>query len=222
MHVSTPGIYFAFRDRHDVRETDALPRRPANHYVRSKLAAEKLVERAHSEGLSTVTLRPRAIYGPGDTAILPRLIGALEAKRLVRIGGGRTVTDLTYIENAVEALVLALDAPEDVSGRAFNITDGEPIELWPFVDQLCALLELQPPSRSIPYGVAASYAALLELLHRTLLRGREPMFTRYSVALLARSLTLDISAARRDLGYAPVVAPREGLERFAAWWRERR
>jgi nucleoside-diphosphate-sugar epimerase len=222
VHVSTPGIYFGFRDRRDVAETDALPRRPANDYVRTKLAAERVVERAHGEGLDTVTLRPRAIYGPGDTVVLPRLIRALEAGRLPRIGDGRTVMDLTYIDNATQAVELALGAAADVSGRAYNVTDGQPVALWPLVDDLCARLDLPPPRRSVRYGVVAAYAVALEALHRTLLRGSEPLLTRYSAALLAHSLTLDITAARRDLGYAPSVAPDEGLARFVDWWRAAR
>ncbi len=219
VHISTPGIYVGLGDRFEVGENAELPKKPANHYVRTKLAAEVAVGRAQAEGLNTIILRPRGIYGPGDTVVIPRLIKALETGRLPRIGNGQASMDLTYIDNAVQAVCKALRAKAELGGRVFNVTDGSPIELWPFVDRLCESLGLEQPSRTVPLKVATSYAFILELVHTVLFPNREPLMTRYTATLLARSLTLDISAARKDLGYAPTVGPDEGLERFTHWWK---
>ncbi|MBL4770662.1 MAG: NAD(P)-dependent oxidoreductase [Planctomycetes bacterium] len=218
VHISTPGIYVGLGDRLLVKEDAQLPAKPANHYVRTKLAAEGLVQDAFEAGLSTITLRPRGIYGPGDTVVLPRLIRALETGRLPRIGQGQTVMDLTFVDNAAGAIECALLAKDHLGGRTYNVTDGQPIELWPFIDQLCERLQIPKPSRTVSLRVVAAYASVLELVHRTVLRGREPLMTRYTATLLARSLTLDISAARNDLGYTPTVGPEEGLDLFAKWW----
>lgn len=219
VHISTPGIYVGLGDRFGVGENAELPAKPANHYVRTKLAAEAAVGKAQAEGLNTIILRPRGIYGPGDTVVIPRLIRALETGRLPRIGDGQTSMDLTFIDNAVQAVCKGLSAKDELGGRVFNVTDGSPIELWPFVDRLCEALGLARPSRTVPLKVATAYAHILELVHTVLIPNREPLMTRYTATLLARSLTLDISAAQRDLGYAPTVGPDEGLERFTSWWK---
>ncbi|MEZ6003609.1 MAG: NAD-dependent epimerase/dehydratase family protein [Planctomycetota bacterium] len=197
----------------------ALPRRLANHYVRSKLEAEGLVQQASAAGLPTVTLRPRGLYGPGDTVVLPRIIRALQSGRLPRIGPPDTIVDMTYIDNAVDAVILALNAGDEALGRTYHITDGTPVPVWPFVDRLCELLSLPKPTRTVSVRTILLAAGALEGLHSTLLRHREPLMTRYTARLLAESLTLDIGAARRELGYQPTVSIEKGLPIFCDWWR---
>ncbi len=219
VHVSTPALYFDGRDRHDVREDAPLPR-PLGHYARTKLAAEHAVDRAVADGLAAVILRPRALFGPGDTTIFPRLLRALQAGRLPIIGSGTNRVDLTYIDNAADAVASALDAPRVAAGQRYNVTNGEPIQLWPLLRRVAAALGLDPPRRRIGRRTARAAAGLLELFHAALRLRQEPLLTRYTVGLLAADTTLDISAARRDLGYAPAVGVDEGIERFIAWWRD--
>ncbi|MEZ6014997.1 MAG: NAD(P)-dependent oxidoreductase [Planctomycetota bacterium] len=218
VHVSTPAVYFDGRDRHDVREDAPLPR-PRNHYARTKLAAERVIDAAVQRGLPAITLRPRALFGPGDTTIFPRLLRAMEHGRLPILGSGTNRIDLTYIDNAVKALELALAAPEDFVGRTYNITDGAPLALWPLLQRLAAELGFKPPTRRVSRRAAHALAGGLELLYRGLGLAREPLLTRYTVGLLSADTTLDISAARGDLGYEPEVGFEAGLARFLAWWK---
>jgi len=218
VHISTPALYFDGSDRHDVREDAPLPA-PQNHYTRTKLAAERIVDRAVAAGFGAVTLRPRALFGPGDTTIFPRLLRALERGRLPVIGEGSNRVDLTYIDNAALAVELALDAGEHVIGRKYNITNGEPVALWPLLEQLARELHLAPPSRRVGRRTASAVARALELVHRVFAPGREPLLTRYTVGLLAADTTLDISAARRELGYRPGVSIDEGVARFLSAWK---
>ena len=192
----------------------------SSFYAESKREAEKLVDLVSNE-LSTITIRPRGIFGPGDTSILPRLIDALEQKRLPLIGDGVTQTNLTYIDNAVDALQLAIEAPDSLSGRKFNITDGPAVNLWDSIGLICDELGLDHPKRQISFDKAFQLAGALEWIHRWLLFGKEPRLTRYTVGLLARSQTLSIEAARKDLGFEPKVSTREGLLRFVEWWKSR-
>ncbi len=168
-----------------------------------------------------MTLRPRALFGPGDTVIIPRLLRALEAQRLPILGDGDALIDMTYIDNAVDAVIAATDAPDSVLGRKYNITGGEPVRLWPFLAKLCTELDLAHPTRRVSYPVARAFALMLEIVHRTVRRGSEPLLTRYTAGLLATSMTLDISAARRDLGYVPAIDIEEGTRRFLEWWRSK-
>jgi nucleoside-diphosphate-sugar epimerase len=219
VHVSTPSIYFRFESRLEVREDAPLPAQPANEYARTKLLAEAEIDQAHARGLPVISIRPRAIFGEGDNAILPRLISRLASGRLRVIGDGQNITDLTYVENVVDALLLCAEAPENLLGRKYNLTNGEPLPLWGLIRQVCAALGYEYPRRSIPYPVAMGLATVLEGVSRLLPGQPEPLLTRYMVGVLAKSTTLDISAARRDLGYAPRVSVQEGFERFVRWWK---
>jgi len=214
VHVSTPSIYFAHQDRLNVGEYDPLPPKLVNAYAATKFQAERLIDRAYRNGLPVITIRPRAIFGPGDTTIFPRVIRALEEGRLRIIGYGDNVQDLTYIDNVVDALLLCQRAPATLLGKKYNITNGEPVRIWDKLNDLCNELGYTFPSRHVSFGVAYTLAGLLEMTHTLLGLKGEPRLTRYAVSLLAKSMTLDISAAQRDLGYAPRVSVDEGLARF--------
>ncbi|MCX6081950.1 MAG: NAD-dependent epimerase/dehydratase family protein [Chloroflexi bacterium] len=220
VHVSTPSIYFRYEARLNLREDAPLPRLPANEYARTKLLAEAEIDRAYERGLPVITIRPRAIFGEGDQAILPRLIGRLQRGRLRIIGDGKTITDLTYVENVVDALLLCAESSADTLGKKYNITNGEPQLLWPLVEKLCQALGYEYPHQQIPFPLAMGLAGMLEGLCRLLPGQPEPILTRYMVGVLAKSTTLDISAARTELGYQPRVSVDEGFERFVVWWRK--
>jgi nucleoside-diphosphate-sugar epimerase len=218
VHVSTPSVYFGGQPRLNVREDAPLPSKPLSRYAATKRLAELAVDRAHAAGLPTITIRPRAIFGPGDNVLLPRLILQLQTGRLRIIGTGDTVIDLTYIDNVVDALLLCADAPPAALGCTYNITNGETVRLWDMVARLAEALDYPPPRRRLSLGAALAVAGALEAVY-TFLPGREPPLTRYTVRMLAQDSTLDITAARRDLGYAPRVSVEEGLQRFIAWWK---
>jgi nucleoside-diphosphate-sugar epimerase len=221
VHVSTPSIYFRFETRLDVREDAPLPAKAANEYARTKLLAEAEIDQAHARGLPVIIIRPRAIFGEGDNAILPRLIDRLQQDRLRIIGDGQNITDLTYVENVVDALLLCAEAPSALLGHKYNITNGEPLLLWPLVEKLCLALGYEYPHSRISYPFALGLAGILEGVCQLLPGQPEPLLTRYMVGVLAKSTTLDISAARRDLGYVPRISVDEGFERFVHWWKSK-
>ncbi|MGG1251665.1 SDR family NAD(P)-dependent oxidoreductase [Brevibacillus agri] len=219
VHVSSPSIYFAFADAYSIQEEQPLPRRFANTYAETKHLAELAVAKAYREGLPTITIRPRALFGPGDNAILPRLIRANEQKYVPLIGGGKALIDLTYVDNVVDALLLCMDSPGSTFGQAYNITNGEPVTLVDVLTDVFRRLDMPLRAKEVPYWKAYAVAWVLESLSRTVLGYREPVLTRYSVGVLAKSQTLDISKARREFGYKPRVSIAEGIDTFAAWWR---
>ncbi|MFE1629465.1 NAD-dependent epimerase/dehydratase family protein [Brevibacillus reuszeri] len=219
VHVSTPSIYFAFDDREGIQENDPLPKRFANTYAHTKYLAECKVDEAFQAGLGAITIRPRALFGPGDNTILPRLIRANEKRFVPLIGGGRAVMDLTYIENVVDAQLLCMDSPASTLGQAYNITNGEPVTLIDVLSDVFRRLEMPLRAKELPYWQAFSAAWVLETLSRTLLGNREPVLTCFSVGVLAKSQTLDITKARKALGYSPRVSIAEGIEAFTQWWR---
>lgn len=206
VHVSSPGIYHDGRPHRGIREDHPLPARAVNHYAASKRLAEaRVLECSAGTGVSTLILRPRAIFGPGDTSLLPRIAQALQRGRLPCIGDGRCVVDMTYIANAVDAVLLAIHAPAGSNGRAYNISNGEPVPIWDVIDRLAVAIGAPAVRRRIPAGLARMLATLLEAGHHVFAPLREPALLRYGVELLSVDMTLDISRARDELGYAPGV-----------------
>ncbi|HEX6291977.1 MAG TPA: NAD-dependent epimerase/dehydratase family protein [Herpetosiphonaceae bacterium] len=212
IYVSSPSVVFDGRDQRDLAESVPYPRRFASVYSFTKKLGEDLVNHAAATGLSTVILRPKAIFGPGDTSLLPRLIAAARAGRLPQIGDGRNLVDLTYVDNVVSALLLALDAP--TTGRTYTITNGEHVALWAVIRTVLRHLNLSTELRRVPLKLALAAAAIMEA--RAAITGREPLLTRYSAAILARTQTYDIGAARRDLRYTPQVSVAAGIRRTLA------
>jgi nucleoside-diphosphate-sugar epimerase len=218
VHVSSSSVMFEPRDRLQITEDMPPPPRFLNFYPESKALAEQAVRAA--SGIEAVIVRPRGIFGPGDGALLPRLIALARRGRLRIVGDGRNVQDLTYVDNAVEALLLARHAAT-AAGRTYFVSNGEPVRLWELIAEVLGGLGLEPPTRRVPYRAAMAFAAALEAVHRCLPALGEPPLTRYTVALLGCHQTLNIAAARRDLGYAPVVTMAQALARTIRWFAER-
>ena len=209
IYVSSPSVVFDGHDQYNVTEQVPYPRTFASVYSLTKKLGEDLVNEAATK-IETVILRPKAIFGPGDTSLLPRLITAAKQGRLPQIGNGRNLVDLTYVENVVHALMLALDAPSAV-GKTYTITNDAHVPLWDVIRTVLQRLDLPTNLRKIPLPAALAAARAMEW--RAVLTGKEPLLTRYSVSILARTQTYDISAAKRDLGYAPPIAIEEAIER---------
>jgi nucleoside-diphosphate-sugar epimerase len=220
IHVSTPSIYFEERDRLSLTETSPPAASPVNDYALTKLRAESVTDAAPAS-LETVTLRPRAIFGPGDTTLFPRLLRAAGAGgRFPLVGGGDPLVEVSFVSNVVDALVAASQSPQ-AAGRKYNLTNGEP---WPREKLLRRLFEsVGKPwnPQHVPLWNARLAAAAMERFSRLFTGGRwEPPLTRYSAGVLAFSQTFDLSAARRDLGFEPRVSVSAGIEEFARWWRD--
>jgi nucleoside-diphosphate-sugar epimerase len=214
VYVSSPSVVFDGRDQIDASESVPYPAHFASVYSLTKKHGEDLVNAAHQgERLETVILRPKAIFGPGDRALVPRLIAAARRQRLPLIGTGRNAVDVTYVENVAHALALAASAPA-ADGHTYTITNGAHPLLWEVIGDVLAELGLPPIRRQISLDTALALAGMLEAV--SVLTQREPVLTRYTVTILARTQTYDLRAAERDLNYAPVVSLSDGIARTLA------
>jgi nucleoside-diphosphate-sugar epimerase/glyoxylase-like metal-dependent hydrolase (beta-lactamase superfamily II) len=211
VHVSSTSIFFAYGDREGLTDDAARATPFCNDYAASKAAAEDLVQAAVARGLDAVIVRARAVFGPGDAAIVPRVLTAARAGRLRQIGDGANRLDLTYVDNLVDALVLAIDRGE--RGAAFTITNDEPVAIWPLLREACLEAGIPPPTRQIAWPKLRRIARIAEAIYSRLPGRPEPPITEYGAGLLATTQTFDISAAKATLGYAPKVPVREGLSR---------
>ena len=190
------------------------------YYSKTKAIAERHVLSSNSSQIRTISLRPHLIWGPGDTHIIPGIIERARKGKMIRIGDGKNIADMVFVDNAADAHVLALKALEinpNARGRPYFITNDEPRNMWDFIDEIISLAGLPPIKRSLPAGPANIAASLLEIYYKSFKRGKEPPFSRFLVKELITSHWYDISAARKELGYEPKISMDEGLKKLKYW-----
>jgi nucleoside-diphosphate-sugar epimerase len=228
VYTSSPSVVFAGVDQCGVDETASYDFRwmEANcaYYSLTKARAEQAILAANGDPLRTCALRPHLIWGPGDTHLVPRLIARARSGRLRRVGDGTNLVDITYVENAAEAHLLAADAlanvDSPVAGKAYFISQGESVNCWQWIDDVLALVDLPPVHKTLSLKTASRIGAVCEVAYRMLRLSGEPPLTRFLAAQLGTSHWFDISAARRDLGYEPRVSTAEGMQRLGEWLRK--
>ena len=218
VYTSTPSVVFDGTDMEGADESLSYPAEHNAYYPKTKALAEQQVVKAATHDLGTVVLRPHQIWGPGDPHFVPRLIA--RAKELKQIGNGKNLVDTTYIDNAADAHLLAADRLAEnpaISGNKYFISQDEPIPAWDMINAILNAAGLAPVSGSISYRTAWTIGAALEFIYRFWGIAKEPKMTRFLADAVAKSHWFDISAAKRDLGYAPQISTAEGLGRLEEW-----
>lgn len=203
VHLSTSSVYDAFRPNVEVAEGEAPVRRFLSTYAETKTLAE-----FELAGTDAVILRPHAVYGPGDTTLLPRLLGAVRRGRLVLPAGAEVRHSMTHIANLVHSVERALDAA--TPRGTYNVADDAPVILADLLRELFARRGEQVRLAALPYRAAFALAGTLEVAARA--TGRRPALTRYAVSQLGLERTLDLTAARERMGYRPTATTLEGAE----------
>jgi nucleoside-diphosphate-sugar epimerase len=218
--TSSPSVTFDGRSQKGVDESIPYPRRWLCNYSRSKALAEQHVLASNGKnGLLTCALRPHLIWGPRDRHLIPRFLADARSGRLRRVGDGTNLIDTVYVENAAAAHLLAADALKIGSpapGRAYFISQGEPVNGWEWVDEILALAGLPPVRKSISFRAAWTIGAAYEAICRVFCPEKEPPMTRFLAAQLSQSHYFSIARARADFGYEPTISMAEGMRRLAA------
>jgi nucleoside-diphosphate-sugar epimerase len=217
VYTSTPSVTFDGHGEEGVDESRPYAPRPLCHYATTKIEAEKKVLAANEGTLASVSLRPHLIWGPNDTNLTPRVIDRGRKGKLALLGDGSPLVDTVYIDNAAEAHLLAADALGEKSacaGKAYYISNDEPVPMETILNGILTAAELPPIAKRIPTGVAFLVGAILEGVYTVLRREDEPMMTRFVARQLSTPHWFDISAAKADFGYAPRVSIEEGLARL--------
>lgn len=218
IYTSSPSVVFTGHDLEGVDESVPYAREYDAAYPATKAIAEKLVLSNNDRALATVAIRPHLIWGPGDNNILPRIYARARARRLFRIGRRNPLIDLTYIDNAAHAHLLAGDRLEPgsaISGRAYFIAQGQPVPLWDMVNRFLAIADLPPVKKSIPRPLAVALGAGLEAAYTLFRLPGEPRITRFLARELSTAHWYNLDAARHNLGYSPQVSIEEGMRRLA-------
>jgi nucleoside-diphosphate-sugar epimerase len=220
VYTSTPSVVFNRRDINGMDESCPYAKRFLCYYASSKAVAEQMVLAGNSDMLKTCAIRPHLVWGPGDPHLVPRLLERGKSRKLKIVGAGSNMVDISYIDNVADAHILAaqnLDSHATAAGNAYFISQGEPVNLWNWINTLFARLSIPPVRKRIGAGSAYMLGTLLEGMFLLFKLDREPPMTRFLAEQLARSHWFSIARARRDLGYEPNISTAEGLERLVQW-----
>lgn len=220
VYTSSPSVTFDGSHQRNIDETVPYPDHWLCHYPHTKALGEQLALAASGETLLTCALRPHLIWGPRDGHLIPRLITRAESGKLRIVGDGQNLVDMVYVENAAEAHLQAADALKPgapTCGRAYFITQGEPVNCWQWINEILAMVNLAPVTKRVSFTTAWRLGTAMEGVWKLLRRTDEPRMTRFLAAQLARDHYFDISRARNDFGYAPRISTETGMQRLADW-----
>jgi nucleoside-diphosphate-sugar epimerase len=220
VYTSSPSVVHTGKDLVGVDESQPVPAHFEAYYPETKALAEQEILAESDAELRTVALRPHLIWGPGDTNLIPTVLERARTGKLVKIGQGKNLVDLTFIDDCVQAHLLAMQMlesdPSRVAGKAYFISQGDPVPLWSWIDEVLVAHGLPPVKRSISFPTAMKIAGILEALSKLLLWvgiDKQPRLTRFLVSEMATSHYFNISRANNDFGYQPSCTIKEALDR---------
>jgi len=217
VYVSSASVVFGGESIEGADESIPYPSKPLSHYTDTKAIAERAVLNANSRDLKTLSLRPHLVWGPGDRHILPGIIEQAKSGKLRIVGSGDNIVDTTYIDNFTQAqmcVLNAVDGNDGAWGKAYFISDGEPVKLWEMVNRLLEVSGIDPVRKRIGTRAAINTASFVEKQHRWRKKKQAPRITRFLVHELSSSHWFDISRARNTLFYKPIVSIEEGLAKM--------
>ncbi|MBC8371474.1 NAD-dependent epimerase/dehydratase family protein [Opitutales bacterium] len=214
VYTSTPSVVFNGDSIRGGDESLPYGKNWLCHYAETKALAEQEALAANSEKLQVVALRPHLIFGPGDPHLLPRVVESVKAGRLRIVGDGSAKVDVSYVGNVADAHLDAFDALErgKGAGQAYFISQGEPVDLWPWLNSILEGLGQPPLTQKIPLPLAYGIGALCEGAWKVLRRRTDPPITRFVAVELAKDHYFDIRKAQHVLGYRPRVPMNEALK----------
>lgn len=216
VYTSSPSVIADGTNLQGVDESYPYPRKYEAFYPQTKAIAEQEVLAANDEQLFTCALRPHLIFGPGDTNLIPTILERAKARRLKQVGPGKNLTDLCFIEDCVAAHICAFEALEnnpDARGKAYFISQAEPVQMWDWIRDVLRRSSLPDKLPQVPATVAYAVALACEGFVRLLPGEREPLFTRFLVHQMSTDHYFDISRARALLGFHPAYSMAQAMQK---------
>lgn len=217
VYTSTPSVTFAGEDESGIDESAPYAKSYLNYYGHSKAIAEKMVLDANNTEFKTTALRPHLIWGPEDPHLVPRVIARAQMGKLKLVGKQDKLVDTIYVDNAAYAHILAandLNAASNAAGKAYFLSNDEPITMASMLNKILACVDIGPVSKRVPAGVAYTAGVVLETVYGLLNKQQEPIMTRFVARQLSTSHYFDISAAKQDFGYQALINIDEGMKRL--------
>lgn len=223
IYTSTPSVVFNNESLENIDEKAPYADSFLCHYAASKVMAEKSVLAANNNDLLTTAIRPHLVWGPGDNHLIPRIIERGLKGQLRIVGSGQNKVDISFIDNVAEAHLLAaenLESTKSAAGQAYFISQGHPVNLWNWINDLFSRLSIPPVRKRVSYKKAYVAGRFLEFLYTFFRIKQEPRMTRFLAEQLAKSHWFSIQKANDELGYTPRVTTEEGMNRTVSWLTE--
>ncbi len=219
IYTSSPSVVFTGLDQAGTNETEPYPRRYLCHYPHTNALAEQYVLDSHDRTrLLTCALRPHLIWGPGDQHLIPRLLERAKLGKLKRVGEGENQVDMIYVDNAAAAhlqAAQALTSDSVLGGQAYFVSEGQPVNLWLWINEILMLAGVPRVRRSVSFKMAYTAGRFLETLYEWFgWQDHEPLMTRFLACQLAQNHYYDVSKARRDFNLRSIVSFEEGMDRL--------
>lgn len=214
VHVSTEAVLLDGTPLVNADETRPLPEHPIGLYPWSKALAEKEVRGANAPNFETMVVRPRLIWGKGDTTLTPRLVQAMKSGQFAWIEGGNVLTSTCHVRNVCEGVLCALERGR--GGGVYFVTDGGPVKVRDFLGALVRACGIEPPDKTMPLWLGLTLANLVEVVWKLLRLSSTPPVTRTAVLLMGNEMTVDDGRIRKELGYTPAITRENGLAELAA------
>jgi nucleoside-diphosphate-sugar epimerase len=218
VYVSSPSVAHRGRSLVGTPAGAADPDGARGHYARSKAQGELIALAANSPDLAAVAIRPHLIWGPGDTQLVGRIVDRARAGRLSIVGSGASLIDTTYIDNAADALVAALDRAPSLGGKALVVTNGQPRPIRELMNRIVIAAGLKPPRMKVPYRMAHLGGLAAERIWELWGREDDPPMTSFAAEHLGTAHWFDQRETRRALRWEPAVSLDEGFKRLAEWF----
>ena len=219
VQVSSPSVAHAGRSLVAAPAGPADPASARGSYSRSKAMAEQLALAAHGPGFAVIAVRPHLVWGPGDTQLVARIVERGRTRRLALVGRGTSLIDTTYVDNAADALVAALDAADSAGGAAYVVSNGEPRPVAEILTAICTAAGVPGPRFTVPFPLAWAAGAAVESIWSWRGRETDPPITRFLAEQLATAHWFDQRHTRQALHWSPRVTLDDGFTRLAATYR---
>lgn len=216
IYTSSPSVVFDAKPQKNVNEDAPYPEKWLAHYPHSKMLAEKCVMSSNEEGrLSTVSLRPHLIWGPGDLHLIPRVVSRARSGQLRQVGDGENLVDIIHVENAADAHLFAskeLGPGGKCNGKTYFVSQGQPVRLWDFIEDVLERAGAPKVKKSVSFASAYRAGSALEWVYKAMGKKKEPRMTRFLACQLAMDHYYDTTRAKEDFGYHPTITTEEGLK----------
>ena len=222
IYISSPSVYTSAIDKFNIKEEESPKNNEFTYYIKTKLMAEQeIMNKAKESQTQFIILRPRGIFGIGDTSIIPRLIKVNSKIGIPYINEGKSIIDITHVENVVEAIMLSLYYDVGSLGYdIFNITNDQSVSLGYLLDLLFKQIDVKPKYINIDFNSIYSIASFIEKIYKFFKIYKEPILTRYTVCTIGNSQTLNIDKAKNKLHYKPIISIEKGIEEYAKWYKK--